>query len=55
MMKLRSVERVRGGVVVSFLAMLEMVKQRLIHVEQGELFSEIRLKYKEAEHINIAK
>ena len=41
-------------VVVSFLAMLEMVKQRLISVEQGELFSEIRLKYKEAEHINIA-
>ena len=36
-------------VVVSFLAMLEMVKQKLIHVEQGELFSEIRLKYKEVE------
>ena len=40
-------------VVVSFLAMLEMVKQKLIHVEQGELFSEIRLKYKEIEHTNI--
>ncbi len=39
-------------VVVSFLAMLEMVKQRLIHVEQGELFSEIRLKYKETEKVN---
>ncbi|NTV40728.1 MAG: segregation/condensation protein A [Candidatus Moranbacteria bacterium] len=36
-------------VVVSFLAMLEMVKQRIIHVEQGELFSEIKLKYKEGE------
>ena len=36
-------------VVVSFLAMMEMVKQKLIHVEQGELFSEIRLKYKEVE------
>ena len=32
-------------IVVSFLAMLEMVKQKLIHVEQGELFSEIRLKH----------
>lgn len=35
-------------VVVSFLAMLELVKQRLIHVEQGELFSEINLKHKES-------
>lgn len=34
-------------IVVSFLAMLEMVKQKLIHVEQGDLFSEIRLKHKE--------
>jgi segregation and condensation protein A len=32
-------------VVVSFLAMLELVKQRIIHVEQGELFSEIKLKH----------
>ena len=32
-------------IVVSFLAMLEMVKQKLINVEQGELFSEIRLKH----------
>ncbi len=38
-------------VVVSFLAMLEMVKQRLIHVEQGELFSEIRLRHKESEKV----
>ncbi len=38
-------------VVVSFLAMLEMVKQKLIHVEQGELFSEIRLKYKETSEV----
>ncbi|EKE19722.1 MAG: Chromosome segregation and condensation protein ScpA [uncultured bacterium] len=34
-------------VVVSFLAMLELVKQRIIHVEQGELFSEIHLKHKD--------
>lgn len=33
-------------VIVSFLAMLEMVKQRIIHVEQGGLFSEIKLKNK---------
>lgn len=30
-------------VIVSFLAMLEMVKQRIINVDQGELFSEIKL------------
>lgn len=34
-------------VIVSFLAMLEMVKQRIIQVEQGGLFSEIKLKHKE--------
>ena len=33
-------------IVVSFLAMLELIKQKLIHVEQGELFSEIKLKHK---------
>lgn len=33
-------------VVVSFLAMLELVKQRIIHVEQSGLFSEIQLKHK---------
>lgn len=33
-------------IVVSFLAMLELVKQRIIHVEQGELFSDIRMKQK---------
>jgi segregation and condensation protein A len=33
-------------VVVSFLAMLELVKQRIIHVEQEELFSEIHLKHR---------
>lgn len=33
-------------VVVSFLAMLELVKQRIIQVEQGELFSEIKMKIK---------
>lgn len=32
-------------VVVSFLAMLELVKQKIIHVEQGDLFSEIKLKH----------
>lgn len=31
-------------VVVSFLAMLEMVKQRIISVEQNELFEDIKLK-----------
>lgn len=31
-------------VIVSFLAMLEMVKQRIVQVDQQELFSEIRLK-----------
>lgn len=31
-------------VIISFLAMLEMVKQRMIWVEQGNLFSEIKLK-----------
>jgi segregation and condensation protein A len=30
-------------VIISFLAMLEMVKQRMIHVEQSELFHEIKL------------
>ncbi|MFZ2188748.1 MAG: segregation/condensation protein A [Candidatus Moraniibacteriota bacterium] len=30
-------------VIVSFLAMLEMVKQRIIHVEQKELFHDIKL------------
>ncbi|HLN19400.1 MAG TPA: segregation/condensation protein A [Patescibacteria group bacterium] len=33
-------------VIVSFLAVLEMVKQRIIDVEQGELFQEIKLKIK---------
>lgn len=40
----------RVEVVVSFLAMLELVKQRMIHVEQGELFSEIQLKHKKSEN-----
>ncbi|MCX6762109.1 MAG: segregation/condensation protein A [Candidatus Moranbacteria bacterium] len=30
-------------VIISFLAMLEMVKQRMIHVEQKELFQDIKL------------
>lgn len=34
-------------VVVSFLAMLELVKQRIIHVEQEGLFSEISLRHKD--------
>ncbi|EKE15755.1 MAG: hypothetical protein ACD_11C00107G0008 [uncultured bacterium] len=33
-------------VVVSFLALLELVKQRIIHVEQDELFEEIRVRHK---------
>lgn len=36
-------------VVVSFLAMLELVKQKIIHVEQEGLFSEIHLKHKSQE------
>lgn len=39
-------------VIVSFLAMLELVKQKVIHVEQGELFSEIQLKHKEAQGLS---
>ena len=35
-------------VIISFLAMLEMVKQRIVDVEQGELFHEIMLKNKTA-------
>jgi len=31
-------------VIVSFLAILEMVKQKLVEVEQGELFQEIKLR-----------
>lgn len=33
-------------VIVSFLAILEMVKQKVIDVEQNEIFREIRLKHK---------
>jgi segregation and condensation protein A len=33
-------------VIVSFLAVLEMVKQRIVHVEQGKLFEEIKLSIK---------
>lgn len=33
----------KADVIISFLAMLEMVKQRLVQVEQRELFSEIEL------------
>lgn len=38
--------RDKVDVIVSFLAMLEMVKQRLVAVEQEEIFSEIRLNMK---------
>jgi len=31
-------------VIISFLAILEMVKQRIVQVEQQELFDEIKLK-----------
>jgi segregation and condensation protein A len=34
----------KTDVIISFLAVLEMVKQRIIQVEQDQLFSEIRLK-----------
>lgn len=33
-------------VIVSFLAILEMVKQRIIHVDQSGVFEEIKIKYK---------
>lgn len=36
--------RDRVEVIVSFLAMLELIKQRFIHVEQAQYFSEIRIK-----------
>jgi segregation and condensation protein A len=36
----------RVEVIVSFLAMLELVKQRVIYAEQEGLFSDIRLKHK---------
>jgi segregation and condensation protein A len=32
-------------VIISFLAMLELIKQRIINVEQGGTFQEIKLKY----------
>jgi len=35
-------------IIISFLAMLEMVKQRIINVEQGSLFEEIKLSVKRA-------
>jgi len=35
-------------VIISFLAMLEMVKQRIIEVDQQELFQEIRMSVKKA-------
>ena len=35
-------------VVVSFLALLELVKQRIINVEQSELFQDIRMKHEGA-------
>lgn len=38
-------------VVVSFLALLELVKQKIIHVEQNELFEEIKLKHKSQEEL----
>jgi len=34
----------RIDIIVSFLAMLELVKQRIISVEQNEMFSEIKIK-----------
>ncbi len=36
--------RDRVEVIVSFLAMLELIKQRFIHVEQKQYFSEIHIK-----------
>jgi segregation and condensation protein A len=39
-------------IIVSFLAILELMKQKLINVEQGELFSEIHLKHKETKSLS---
>lgn len=35
----------RVHVIVSFLALLELVKQRIVHAEQGELFGEIHFQH----------
>lgn len=37
-------------VIIPFLAMLEMIKQRIINAEQTELFKEIKLKHQNANH-----
>lgn len=37
----------RIDVVISFLALLEMVKQKIINVEQNELFEDIRIRHKD--------
>jgi segregation and condensation protein A len=34
----------RTEIIVSFLALLELVKQRILHADQDELFVEIRLR-----------
>lgn len=39
-----SVAKDRVHVIVSFLALLELVKQRIVHAEQGELFGEIHFR-----------
>jgi segregation and condensation protein A len=39
--------REKIDIIVSFLAVLEMVKQRIVHVEQDKLFSEIKLNLKQ--------
>lgn len=41
----------RMDVIVSFLALLELIKQKVVHAEQEELFVEIRLTKKDAEVI----
>lgn len=40
-------------IIVSFLAMLELVKQKLIQVEQTELFQEIKLKHNVKENLEL--
>ena len=40
----------RIEVVVSFLALLELVKQKVINVEQDGIFQEIRMKHAKVEH-----
>jgi len=41
----------RGEMVVGFLALLELIKQRIVCVEQGKLFDDIQLKRVESSNV----